>query len=118
MVGSAREHAALQPRYLNCSMVLAKSFARIHEMNLKKQGILPLTFARPDDYYRVPARNVRLSTIGLVELVKNGEGDVKVRVEKDDGDVFVVDVNHTMSRDQLQWFRYGSALNMIRDAGQ
>ena len=109
--GSAREHAALQPRYLGCRIVLTKSFARIHETNLKKQGVLPLTFANPDDYARIPS-NARISTVGLVDLVHNGGGDLKLKVQTPTT-VFDIPVKHTMSKDQLGWFKHGSALNMI-----
>jgi aconitate hydratase len=114
--GSAREHAALQPRYLGCSLILARSFARIHETNLKKQGILPLTFADPDDYSRIPA-DARISTIGLIDLVRNMKGELKLRVETCSSS-FDIGVKHTMSDDQLSWFKHGSALNMIRAAQQ
>jgi aconitase A len=113
LVGSAREHAALQPRYLGCSAIIARSFARIHETNLKKQGILPLTFANSEDYARIPS-NALVSTVGLTDLVKNKKGNVELLVQPKNGEAFRIKVNHTMSEDQLEWFRCGSALNMIR----
>ncbi|KAJ7102186.1 aconitase family-domain-containing protein [Mycena belliarum] len=112
--GSAREHAALQPRFYGCGMILARSFARIHETNLKKQGVLPLWFADKSDYSRVGSGDV-LETIGLSELLE-GTPDVqiKVKVTKRDGQVFDIQTKHTLSKDQVQWLRHGSALNFIR----
>eukprot|EP00158_Paraphelidium_tribonemae_P005846 Partr_v1_DN27556_c0_g1_i1_m30372 putative aconitate hydratase len=113
--GSAREHAALQPRYLGGSVIVAKSFARIHETNLKKQGMLPLTFKDATDYDKIPAVDCRISTRGLVQLVNSGKGNVEIVVEMtSSGNKISIPVNHTMSQDQLEWFRHGSALNMIR----
>ncbi len=113
--GSAREHAALQPRYLGCSAIIARSFARIHENNLKKQGILPLTFDNPEDYKKVPAEGARISTEGLVDLVNGRDEKAKLSLVVETGDQsFKIPVKHTMSKDQLEWFYWGSALNMIR----
>lgn len=111
--GSAREHAALQPRYLGCTMIVAKSFARIHETNLKKQGVLPLTFADVKDYKRISSDSI-ISTVGLKDLVENGSGQVYLDVKQKDGSRLEVQVNHSMSVDQCAWFKHGSALNMIR----
>jgi aconitate hydratase len=118
--GSAREHAALQPRYLGCVAIVAKSFARIHETNLKKQGVLPLTFKEAADYDRIPAAGVRISTRGLVDLVRQGEGEVELVVTSNETGNVVdsIPVRHTMSPDQLKWFQHGSALNMIRQLQQ
>ncbi|OCH96568.1 aconitate hydratase [Obba rivulosa] len=112
--GSAREHAALQPRFYGCALIVARSFARIHETNLKKQGILPLWFADKNDYSRIGAGDV-VETIGLADLL-NGAPDasIKLRVIKRNGDVFEIPTRHTMSSDQLKWLRAGSALNYIR----
>ena len=112
--GSAREHAALSPRFLGGSLVLVKSFARIHETNLKKQGILPLTFSNPKDYDRINSDDI-LRTIGLPELVATGKGDLQIEVTKPSGKVFTIPVKHTMSTDQLKFFKHGSAINAIRD---
>lgn len=112
--GSAREHAALQPRFYGCAMIVARSFARIHETNLKKQGILPVWFTDKNDYSRIDAGDV-VETVGLTDLL-NGVPDasIKLRVTKRNGDVFEVATKHTMSSDQLKWLRAGSALNHIR----
>ncbi|OBZ78764.1 Homocitrate dehydratase, mitochondrial, partial [Grifola frondosa] len=109
--GSAREHAALQPRFYGCAMIVARSFARIHETNLKKQGVLPLWFVDKADYSRIGAGDV-VETIGLEDLL-NGKADasIKLRVVRRNGDVFEIPTRHTMSSDQLKWLRAGSALN-------
>lgn len=111
--GSAREHAAMQPRWLGCAIVLGRSLARIHETNLKKQGILPLTFVNKEDYHKIQAGD-KVTTKGLNDLF-NGklETKLKVNVKKLSGEELDIDVNHTMSPDQLTWLRYGSALNAI-----
>ncbi|OLC13144.1 MAG: aconitate hydratase [Candidatus Rokubacteria bacterium 13_1_40CM_69_27] len=106
--GSSREHAAMSPRYLGCAAVLVRSFARIHETNLKKQGILPLTFADPRDYDRIE-QNDRVSIVGLHALEPGKP--VTVRIKKPDGRVEEIRANHTMTREQIAWFRAGSALN-------
>ena len=113
--GSAREHAALQPRYLGARLVLAKSFARIHETNLKKQGVVPLTFADPEaDYARIGACD-EVETVGLLDMLRNGgEGDVALRVRKfETGEAFVVRTKHAVSRDQALFILAGSALNLL-----
>ena len=111
--GSAREHAALQPRYLGGRVILAKSFARIHETNLKKQGVVPLVFENKGDYERVQAGDV-VSTIGLYDMLKNsGKGDVSLKVEKRDGREHTIKVRHTISKDQAGFILAGSALNLL-----
>ncbi|KAI1797717.1 aconitate hydratase [Ganoderma leucocontextum] len=112
--GSAREHAALQPRFYGCAAIVARSFARIHETNLKKQGILPLWFVDKVDYTRIGAGDT-IETIGLADLLE-GKTDaiVNLRVTGRTGETFEVPVRHTMSADQLKWLRAGSALNHIR----
>lgn len=112
--GSAREHAALQPRYLGCQAIISRSFARIHETNLKKQGVLPLTFANSADYDRIP-QGASLSTKGLVNIAPGSKMEIVVRTKE--GEEFPVEVKHTLSEDQIEWFKAGSALNMIA-AGQ
>ena len=116
--GSAREHASMQARWLGCGIVLGRSLARIHETNLKKQGILPLTFANKEDYSKIGAGD-SVSTSGLTELF-NGNLDtpLSVTVEKKTGEKLSIPVNHTMSVDQLTWLRYGSALNAIAAAAK
>ncbi|KAF9015365.1 aconitase family-domain-containing protein [Cyathus striatus] len=109
--GSAREHAALQPRMCHDS---SRSFARIHETNLKKQGVLPLWFADKGDYSRIESGDI-LETIGLADLLNgNFDAAIKIKVTKRNGDVFEIATKHTMSADQLKWLEAGSALNYIR----
>ena len=112
--GSSREHAAMEPRYLGCRAIVVKSFARIHETNLKKQGLLPLTFADPMDYDKVGADD-RISLTGLTELAPGSS----VRMELHHGDRSQEEVilRHTLNAAQINWFRAGSALNVISDAG-
>jgi aconitate hydratase len=106
--GSSREHAAMSPRYLGCVAVLVRSFARIHETNLKKQGLLPLTFADPKDYDKIE-QNDRVTITGLYALEPGKP--VLVRVKKPDGSVVTIETRHTMTREQIAWFKAGSALN-------
>ena len=116
--GSAREHAALQPRYLGGRVVLAKSFARIHETNLKKQGIVPLTFESETDYEKLRAGDV-VSTVGLYDmLVAGGKGPVSLKVRKRDSGEEVVKVKHSISRDQAGFILAGSALNLLAKKGR
>ncbi|KAI9715981.1 MAG: hypothetical protein M1812_005615 [Candelaria pacifica] len=112
--GSAREHAALQPRYLGGRIILAKSFARIHETNLKKQGVVPLVFADASDYETLEACD-EVSTVGLYDMLKNGgEGEVFLNVRKRrNGQVREIGVRHTISRDQCGFILAGSALNLL-----
>lgn len=112
--GSAREHAALQPRYLGARVIVCKSFARIHETNLKKQGVVPLTFAREADYDRIDALD-EVDTVGLYEMLQSrGQGDVQLRVRKHEtGEEFLVPVTHAVSRDQAGFILAGSALNLL-----
>ncbi|KXN89832.1 putative aconitate hydratase 2 [Leucoagaricus sp. SymC.cos] len=112
--GSAREHAALQPRFYGCALILARSFARIHETNLKKQGILPLWFANKADYTRIGSGDI-VETEGLADLLEgNSNVMITIKVTRPDGEVFRVATKHTMSADQVKWLRVGSALNYIR----
>ena len=108
--GSSREHAAMSPRYLGAQAVLVRSFARIHETNLKKQGILPLTFADPQDYTRFE-RNDRVSVVGLAALAPGRP--VEVRIHKPDGRTVTIQTRHTLTDEQIGWFRAGSALNAL-----
>ncbi|KAI6989472.1 putative aconitate hydratase [Hortaea werneckii] len=112
--GSAREHAALQPRYLGGRIVLAKSFARIHETNLKKQGIVPLTFANEADYDKMAGCD-SVSTEGLYDVLQNGgSGQVHLVVNKSKtGEQFKVPVKFNLSRDQCGFILAGSALNLL-----
>ncbi|KAL1902915.1 aconitate hydratase [Sporothrix stenoceras] len=112
--GSAREHAALQPRYLGARIVVTKSFARIHETNLKKQGVVPLTFANEADYDRIEAGDI-VATVGLHDMLQaRGQGEVQLKVTKaSSGEEFVIPVKHTVSKDQAGFILAGSALNML-----
>ena len=111
--GSAREHAALQPRYLGGKIILAKSFARIHETNLKKQGIVPLTFADKTDYDLIDACD-QVSTVGLYDMLQNGgTGDVVLNIKKLNGDEIEIKTKHTISKDQAGFIIAGSALNLL-----
>jgi homoaconitase len=111
--GSAREHAALQPRYLGGRIILAKSFARIHETNLKKQGMVPLTFVDEADYNKIDACD-GVSTIGLHDvLVNDGAGEIALEVTKKSGETFQLPVKHTLSKDQCGFILAGSALNLL-----
>ncbi|EGV66093.1 aconitate hydratase [Yamadazyma tenuis] len=114
--GSAREHAALSPRFLGGSIILVKSFARIHETNLKKQGMLPLTFADEADYDKIVAGDL-LTTIDLVDMMAkdgNNGGTLRMKVTKKDGSgEFEILCKHTMSKDQVDFFKAGSAINFI-----
>ena len=106
--GSSREHAAMSPRYLGCAVVLVKSFARIHETNLKKQGILPLTFKDPRDYDRVGAQD-RVSVTGLAALAPGKP--VTVTLKKPDGRTETFEALHSLTDEHITWFKAGSALN-------
>src|SRR6058998_4136975 len=106
--GSSREHAAMSPRYLGCAVVLVKSFARIHETNLKKQGILPLTFKDPRDYDRFGAQD-RVSVAGLAKLAPGKP--VTVTIRKPDGRTETIEALHSLTDEHLAWFKAGSALN-------
>lgn len=100
----------MEPRFLGCLAVITKSFARIHETNLKKQGVLPLTFANPDDYDLIQESDT-ISIMGIKELAPGSI--VKVIANHEDGTVDKFAVKHTFSELQIEWFKYGSALNMI-----
>jgi aconitate hydratase len=106
--GSSREHAAMSPRYLGCVAVIVRSFARIHETNLKKQGILPLTFVDPADYDTFEQSD-RVSVTGLYALEPGRP--VTLEIKKPDGRVLRIQARHSLTREQIAWFRAGSALN-------
>jgi len=111
--GSSREHAAMSPRYLGCRVILVRSFARIHETNLKKQGVLPLTFADTADYDHIQMDD-RLSFVGL-DQIEAGK-PVKISIQHADGNSEEIVANHSMNDEQISWFNAGSALNMIRQS--
>lgn len=108
--GSSREHAALEPRHLGGVAIIVKSFARIHETNLKKQGMLPLTFANPSDYDKIDPTD-RISILGLKEFAP-GSG-LTLQGKRKDGSTYTVPVNHTFNENQINWFKNGSALNAM-----
>jgi aconitate hydratase len=109
--GSSREHAAMEPRYMNGRAVIVRSFARIHEANLKKQGVLALTFADSDDYERVRVDDT-IDIVGLADLAPGRP--VEVVIHHADGSSDTVSTTHTMSNEHIGWFRAGSALNVLR----
>ena len=113
--GSSREHAAMEPRHLGVRVVLVKSFARIHETNLKKQGMLGLTFADKDDYDKVREDDT-ISVLGLRKF--SPENNLLVRLDHADGTTDEFEANHTYNETQIAWFRAGSALNLIRMQNQ
>ena len=108
--GSSREHAAMSPRFLNVKVVLVKGFARIHETNLKKQGILALTFADSKDYEKIEQQD-RISVTGLNSLAPGKL--VQVTVYKTDGTSLTIQANHSITDQQIAWFKAGSALNAL-----
>jgi len=110
--GSSREHAAMEPRFRGCHAVFAKSFARIHETNLKKQGVLALTFADPE-FWGAIGESDTISITGLSELTAGKPVDCVLH--KADGESLEFQANHTLNDDQIGWFHAGSALNLIRE---
>ncbi len=113
--GSSREHAAMEPRFLGVRAILVKSFARIHETNLKKQGMLALTFANPSDYEKIQEDD----TIDIKGLQTFAEGKpLTIVLHHSDGSVEEFPVNHTYNAQQIEWFKAGSALNIIRNSVQ
>jgi aconitate hydratase len=108
--GSSREHAAMEPRWLGGRAIIVKSFARIHETNLKKQGMLPLTFANPADYDKIQEDD-KLSIIGLTDLAPGKQ--VKLVIKHKDSSQDEIQLNHTFNESQIAWFKAGSALNLI-----
>jgi len=110
--GSSREHAAMTPRHLGCAAVITKSFARIHETNLKKQGILALTFSNPDDYEKIQEDD-RISLVGLNEIAP--QKPVKCILSHSNGTDEEILLSHSYNQSQLEWFKAGSALNVLRN---
>jgi aconitate hydratase len=109
--GSSREHAAMTPRHLGGAAVIVRSFARIHETNLKKQGLLPLTFADPADYERIRETDT-FDLQGVDALAPGSEVELVIRHE--DGSTDTATLRHSFTEEQVAWFRAGSALNLIR----
>jgi aconitate hydratase len=112
--GSSREHAAMSPRFLGAAAIIARSFARIHESNLKKQGVLPLTFANPADFDRIGEMD-RVSLTGLVGLAPGAP--VQALLHHPDGSSEPIRLNQTLNAEQIEWFKAGSALNLLRLKG-
>ena len=111
--GSSREHAAMEPRHMGGRAVIVRSFARIHETNLKKQGVLPLTFADPADYDRVRGDDI-VAIEGIARIGQGGSPDLVLTHA--DGSTERIATRNTISRDQYAWFVAGSALNTFRQA--
>jgi aconitate hydratase len=109
--GSSREHAAMEPRHLGVKAVIVKSFARIHETNLKKQGLLGVTFANKDDYNRIQEDDV-IDIIGLTTFTEGKP--LEIRLHHADGTTEFFPVNHTYNEQQIEWYKAGGALNIIR----
>ncbi len=109
--GSSREHAAMEPRHLGVRVILVKSFARIHETNLKKQGMLALTFNNKDDYDKIDEDD----TLNIINLNEFGIGKlIDIEIVHSDNTTEIISCNHTYNKAQIDWFRAGSALNLIR----
>ena len=109
--GSSREHAAMCPRHLGAAAVIVRSFARIHESNLKKQGVLPLTFANPADYEKVREDD----TISITGLAGLAPGQPLTAIAHHaDGSEDAFEVRQTLNADQIEWFKAGSALNVLK----
>ncbi|MBK8518644.1 MAG: aconitate hydratase [Saprospiraceae bacterium] len=109
--GSSREHAAMQPRFLGVKAVLVKSFARIHETNLKKQGMLALTFSNPDDYTKI-RQDDEISVLGFATMAPGK--NLLIQLHHNDGSDDYIEVAHTYNQAQIDWVKWGSALNQIR----
>jgi aconitate hydratase len=111
--GSSREHAAMEPRHLGVRAILVRSFARIHETNLKKQGMLGLTFANKEDYDKVQEDD-QIDILGLISFAPGKALNVVLRHKNGTEDK--IQVNHTYNDQQIEWFKAGGALNVIRKA--
>ncbi|MDE1866378.1 MAG: aconitate hydratase, partial [Thaumarchaeota archaeon] len=111
--GSSREHAAMSPRYLGCASVIAKSFARIHETNLKKQGVLALTFANSSDYDKIQETD-RISIVEISDM--KPEKQLRAYIIHEDGIKEEILLNHSYNNFQIKWFQAGSALNILRES--
>ena len=109
--GSSREHAAMEPRHMGVKAVLVRSFARIHETNLKKQGVLAITFVKPDDYNKIQEDD-KIDILGLSEF--SPDNNLTVKLTHKDGSTEKFEVEHSYNEKQIDWFRAGSALNLIR----
>jgi aconitate hydratase len=114
--GSSREHAALEPRHLGGRAIIVKSFARIHETNLKKQGLLPLTFANEADYDLIAPEGAKISIVGLTTFAPGTP--LTAVVKNPDGSTHEITLNHTFNEGQIEWFKAGSALNRMKQLSQ
>ncbi|CAN6612622.1 aconitate hydratase, mitochondrial [Trichomonascus vanleenenianus] len=108
--GSSREHAALEPRFLGGFAIITKSFARIHETNLKKQGLLPLNFTKPEDYDKINPTD-KIDLVGLADIAPGK--NVKMVVHPQNGAAWETELSHTYNSEQIEWFKAGSALNKM-----
>ena len=109
--GSSREHAAMEPRHIGVAAVIVKSFARIHETNLKKQGMLGLTFANEADYDLI----LEDDTFNFIDLNKFTPGkQLTLEIVHANGSIDTIKLNHTYNKGQIEWFKEGSALNLIK----
>jgi aconitate hydratase len=113
--GSSREHAAMEPRFLNVRALLVKSFARIHETNLKKQGILALTFSDKDDYNKIQEKD-NIDITGLKDFAPGKK--LRIVLHHFDRTDEIIMADHSYNDTQIEWFRAGSALNLIRETDQ
>ncbi len=113
--GSSREHAAMEPRFMGVKVVLVKSFARIHETNLKKQGMLALTFVNKEDYELI-REDDRIDVLGMESFAPGV--NLKIRLNHADGTTDEFEVQHTYNENQIEWFKAGSALNLIKKLQQ
>lgn len=109
--GSSREHAAMEPRFMGVKAVIVKSFARIHETNLKKQGMLALSFDNPEDYDKIREDDT-FDIKGLKEFAPGSQ--LTLVVKHKDGSSDIITLNHSFNQYQIEWFKAGSALNLIR----
>ena len=110
--GSSREHAAMTPRFLGCVVVIAKSFARIHETNLKKQGILALTFEDTNDYEKINEDD-KISITGLGNFAQDSV--FRCELKHSDGNSEKISLRHSYNSSQIEWFKAGSALNVLKN---
>jgi len=102
----------MTPRYLGCAAVITKSLARIHETNLKKQGLLALTFSNPDDYEKI-LEDDRISLLDLNNIQPDKQ--IKCIISHSDGNKDEILLNHSYNKSQIEWFKFGSALNVLRN---
>jgi aconitate hydratase len=113
--GSSREHAAMEPRFLGVKVVLVKSFARIHETNLKKQGVLTLTFMNKEDYEKIK-QDDKIDITGLDKFATGSK--LNIILNHSNGEIETFLANHSYNDSQIEWFKAGSALNIIRKANR